>query len=126
MKTPKWIRQFITAIGKALAREDVPEEKKRHYSISGWERGADGIYRSGSSAIFRHGKLWIRQDPIGLLEDREPADSEFETTWPTLHAAIKRELPEGPLFTAGVDVQNDRVEVEIREFAEQGDGVDNL
>jgi hypothetical protein len=84
------------------------------------------MYRSGSSVIFRRGKLWIRQDPIGLLEDREPADCEFETAWPTLHAAIKRELPEGPLFTAGADVQNDRIEVEIREFTEQADGVDNL
>lgn len=97
MKIPQWLENIAAGIVIQFAREDAPApDKKRTYSMSGWTRGPDGIYRSGDSVIFRRGKTWIRQDPpLGV---NSPMDVETETSYANLHAAIKREVPSAPLL----------------------------
>jgi len=46
------------------------------YAISGWVRGADGVYRNGDATICRRGREWVRSDG---------------KSFPTLHTAIKPE-----------------------------------
>jgi hypothetical protein len=80
----KQLLQFILAgLRRMFRREDLPavvKEKKRPYSISGWERGEDGAFRQGDEQIYRKGRNWIRVDDGGEW-----------ATWPSLHAAIKQE-----------------------------------
>ena len=62
----------------------VQVRPERVYSIAGWVRGADGDYWKGVSRIIRRGRAWVRIETIGGVEE----------TYPTLHAAIKQEMPE--------------------------------
>ena len=104
MKAPQWLKNIVAGIVIQFAREDAPApEKKRTYSMSGWVRGSDGIYRSGDSVIFRRGKAWIRQDPPFGTDS--PFDVETETSYSSLHAAIKSEIPGTfPLLESGESV----------------------
>jgi hypothetical protein len=63
------------------------------YSISGWTRAANGVYRNSSDpacSIFRNGRTWYRETPIltpgGGVELRA-------IPYPSLRAAIREERP---------------------------------
>jgi hypothetical protein len=79
---------------------------RRKYSMSGWLRGADGIYRNGESIIFRRGRKWVRQDPVpeGDASGWQVTDEEYVT----LHAAIKQQRTEdAPLFAEPSETRGD-------------------
>jgi hypothetical protein len=77
----------------------------RTYSMAGWVRAEDGIYYNGGATIRRQGRAWIRRDPD--LQEGEGGgivlNGYTEESYPTLHAAIKRERvePEAPLLDQG-------------------------
>jgi len=97
----------------------VPDRADRAYSISGWTRGADGVYHYSSGhgyAIYQLGRTWYRDTPISGPDGGVELQA---VPYPSLHAAIKGERPEqkpetlfeDPVVTAGVDVQRDGAEV---------------
>jgi len=89
----KWLDTAIMHLRDYLSIFRPLPKKKREYSLGGWKRGSDGIYRNGEELIFRRGKVWARTEISG--------DMEGQALYPTLHAAIKGESkPEMPLLDA--------------------------
>ncbi|MGD0869045.1 MAG: hypothetical protein ABSB88_05810 [Bryobacteraceae bacterium] len=85
----------------------VQVRKAHAYSIHGWTRDENGIYRNGAtfpesdSVIFRDGRSWIRQyRAAGFDVFTNPEE------YPNLHAAIRRERSEttdGRIYLVAAD-----------------------
>ncbi len=83
--------KIIEKVTQWFARWLKAKPAPRLYSIHGWARGADGIYRSEGATISRESRRWFRNDA---------GEPPFFTSgpYPTLHAAIERRQPETPLL----------------------------
>ena len=70
------MNKLFQKIKRWIAGEPVEAKLARIYSIQGWERGADMVYRNGKDTICLCGRKWTRDNG---------------TEYPTLRAAIKGE-----------------------------------
>jgi hypothetical protein len=85
------MKTLFQRIKRWIVGEPVEAKLARIYSIQGWERGADMVYRNGKDTICLCGRKWTRDDG---------------TEYPTLRAAIKGEQPE-TLFTPPAASESD-------------------
>ena len=85
------MKQLLERIKHWWNGTPVPVKPERSYSIRGWERGADGVYRKGDSVIYRRGRAWMKVN-AGVWG--KPDATLVHETFPTLHAAIQGNQPE--------------------------------